>query len=114
VTRRACLTICSLAALLVPMAAQAQLQKVTYLLPSSSTLPAFGPWVLAQAKGYYAAEGLEVEFLTLYNLKSGYLSAPLFLYKTFNPLSSKHHSTMILVIVSHLLKSLILSISSTK
>ena len=64
VTRRACLTIFSLAALLAPMSAQAQLQKVTYLLPSSSTLPAFGPWVLAQAKGYYAVEGLEVEFLS--------------------------------------------------
>jgi NitT/TauT family transport system substrate-binding protein len=45
------------------MAAHAQLQKVTYLLPAPGTLPAFGPWMLAQAKGYYAAEGLEVEFV---------------------------------------------------
>jgi NitT/TauT family transport system substrate-binding protein len=47
------------------MAAQAQaLQEVTYLLPAPGTLPAFGPWMLAQAKGYYKAEGLEVKFVT--------------------------------------------------
>jgi NitT/TauT family transport system substrate-binding protein len=54
----------SLGALLAPIAAHAQLQKITYLLPAPGTLPAFGPWMLAQAKGYYAAEGLEVEFVT--------------------------------------------------
>jgi NitT/TauT family transport system substrate-binding protein len=39
-------------------------QEITYLLPAPSTLPAFGPWMLAQAKGYYAAEGLNVKFVT--------------------------------------------------
>ncbi|MBU3739782.1 MAG: ABC transporter substrate-binding protein, partial [Rhodoferax sp.] len=63
-TRRACLAVLGLGALLVPLAAHAQLQKITYLLPAPGTLPAFGPWMLAQAKGYYAAEGLEVEFVT--------------------------------------------------
>ena len=63
-TRRACLAILSASALFAPLAAQAQLQKITYLLPAPGTLPAFGPWMLAQAKGYYAAEGLEVEFVT--------------------------------------------------
>ena len=43
--------------------AEAQ-QKVTYLLPAPAFLPAFGPWMLAKGKGYYAAEGLDVEFLT--------------------------------------------------
>ncbi|MCP4327933.1 MAG: ABC transporter substrate-binding protein [Alphaproteobacteria bacterium] len=38
-------------------------QKVNYLLPAPPFLPAFGPWMLAQARGYYADEGLEVEFL---------------------------------------------------
>jgi len=47
------------------MAAQAQaLQEITYLLPAPGTLPAFGPWMLAQAKGYYKAEGLDVKFVT--------------------------------------------------
>ena len=63
-TRRACLAVLSVGALLAPLAAHAQLQKITYLLPAPGTLPAFGPWMLAQAKGYYAAEGLEVEFVT--------------------------------------------------
>src|SRR6266850_750523 len=39
-------------------------EKVTYLLPAPITLPAFGPWVVAQQRGYYAAEGLEVDFQT--------------------------------------------------
>lgn len=37
-------------------------EKVTYLLPAPAFLPAFGPWMLAKARGYYAEEGLEVEF----------------------------------------------------
>ena len=64
-TRRACLAVCAAAALSAPMAVQAQaLQEVTYLLPAPGTLPAFGPWMLAQAKGYYKAEGLDVKFVT--------------------------------------------------
>ena len=39
-------------------------QKVTYLLPAPAFLPAFGPWMLAKGKGYYADEGLDVEFET--------------------------------------------------
>ena len=37
-------------------------EDVTYLLPAPAFLPAFGPWMLAQAKGYYKAEGLNVTF----------------------------------------------------
>lgn len=37
-------------------------EEVTYLLPAPAFLPAFGPWMLAQARGYYAAEGLKVNF----------------------------------------------------
>ena len=37
-------------------------EDVTYLLPAPPFLPAFGPWMLAQARGYYAAEGLNVTF----------------------------------------------------
>ena len=64
-TRRACLVLCAAATLAAPLVAQAQtLQEVTYLLPAPGTLPAFGPWMLAQAKGYYKAEGLDVKFVT--------------------------------------------------
>ena len=56
----------ALAALLViaPAAVAGAAEKVTYLLPAPAFLPAFGPWMLAQGKGYYAEEGLEVEFKT--------------------------------------------------
>lgn len=65
VMRRTCLAILASTALLGTAGVQAQtLQKITYLLPAPGTLPAFGPWMLAQAKGYYAAEGLEVEFVS--------------------------------------------------
>ncbi len=43
--------------------AQSAPQEITYLLPAPSVLPAFAPWMLAQAKGYYAAEGLNVKFV---------------------------------------------------
>jgi len=49
---------------LMPMAAHAQSQEVTYLLPAPANLPAFGPWMVAQAKGYYKAEGLDVKFVS--------------------------------------------------
>lgn len=64
-TRRACLALCAAASLAAPHATvQAQaLQEITYLLPAPGTLPAFGPWMLAQAKGYYKAEGLDVKFV---------------------------------------------------
>jgi NitT/TauT family transport system substrate-binding protein len=52
------------AALLASAGVKAQpLQEITYLLPAPATLPAFGPWMLAQAKGYYKAEGLDVKFV---------------------------------------------------
>ncbi len=51
------------AALSMTRPAHAQGQEVTYLLPAPAVLPAFGPWMLAQAKGYYAAEGLQVNFV---------------------------------------------------
>lgn len=63
-TRRACLSLLAAAALASPLAAHAQLQEITYLLPAPGTLPAFGPWMLAQAKGYYEQEGLKVNFVT--------------------------------------------------
>ena len=43
--------------------ARAQTEEVTYLLPAAAFLPAFGPWMLAQARGYYAQEGLKVNFV---------------------------------------------------
>ena len=42
-----------------PSAAQ---EKVTYLFPAPPMLPAFGPIRLAQSKGYFKAEGLDVDF----------------------------------------------------
>jgi len=39
-------------------------EKITYLFPSLASLPAFAPFTLAQHKGYYKAEGLDVEFQT--------------------------------------------------
>ncbi len=62
--RRLCLSLLTASALAVPMASHAQLQEITYLLPAPGTLPAFGPWMLAQAKGYYEQEGLKVNFVT--------------------------------------------------
>jgi len=65
-TRRACLGVLAASAMALPFgAAQAQqLQEITYLLPAPGTLPAFGPWMVAQAKGYYEKEGLKVNFVT--------------------------------------------------
>ena len=49
---------------IAPGAVATAAEKVTYLLPAPAFLPAFGPWMLAKGKGYYAAEGLDVEFKT--------------------------------------------------
>lgn len=65
-TKRAFLkTTLALAAAMVAVAppARAQTEEVTYLLPAAAFLPAFGPWMLAQARGYYAQEGLKVNFV---------------------------------------------------
>ncbi len=60
-SRRVCVALLAGSAL----GAQAQpLQEVTYLLPAPIVQPAFGPWILAQAKGYYKAEGLDVKFVS--------------------------------------------------
>lgn len=48
------------APLLTPQAQAGE--AVTYLLPAPPTLPAFGPWMVAKARGYYADEGLDVTF----------------------------------------------------
>jgi len=37
-------------------------EDITYLLPAPPLLPAFGPWMLALSRGYYAQEGLNVTF----------------------------------------------------
>lgn len=60
--RRAGLFVLGAACFCVATAASAQ--KITFLLPSAAVLPAFAPFMLAQHKGYYKAEGLEVEFET--------------------------------------------------
>ncbi|MEX2453093.1 MAG: ABC transporter substrate-binding protein [Rhodospirillaceae bacterium] len=39
-------------------------EKVDYLLPAPAFLPAFAPWQVAVARGYYAEEGLEITFQT--------------------------------------------------
>ncbi len=62
--RQGCISAAVGGLLSVSMAATAApLQEITYLLPAPSTLPAFGPWMLAQAKGYYEQEGLKVNFV---------------------------------------------------
>ena len=38
--------------------------RVIYLLPAPIYLPAFGPWIVARERGYYAAEGLDIQFET--------------------------------------------------
>jgi len=62
--RRLCLSVLAAGVLATPFSSHAQLQEVTYLLPAPGTLPAFGPWMIAQAKGYYEQEGLKVNFVT--------------------------------------------------
>ncbi len=48
--------------LVVAHAARAN-EHVKFLLPTVKELPSFAPWILAQSEGYYAAEGVDVEFL---------------------------------------------------
>ena len=43
-------------------AGQASAEAITYLVPAPISLPSFGPFVLAQQRGYFKAEGLEVTF----------------------------------------------------
>lgn len=53
---------CALASGMISAQA-ANLKPVTYLLPAPPSLPAFAPWMLAAQRGYYAAEGLDVNFV---------------------------------------------------
>jgi NitT/TauT family transport system substrate-binding protein len=50
-------------AAVIPVAAHAAPEEVTYLLPAPPNSPAFAPWMLAQHKGYYTQEGLKVNFV---------------------------------------------------
>lgn len=43
--------------------AQANLEELTYLMPAPPSLPAFAPWRIAEAKGFYAAEGLRMKWV---------------------------------------------------
>jgi NitT/TauT family transport system substrate-binding protein len=47
---------------LTATAAHAQTEKITYLFPAPDFLPAFAPFQIAKAKGYYKAEGIDVDF----------------------------------------------------
>lgn len=59
------ITLCTIILGITSISSQAaDAQDVTYLLPAPPFLPAFGPWILAQHKGYYADEGLNVTFQT--------------------------------------------------
>ncbi|TWT10586.1 ABC transporter substrate-binding protein [Reyranella sp. CPCC 100927] len=63
-TKRAFMTsTVAVAATAIAGSARAQAEEITYLLPAAAFLPAFGPWMLAQGRGYYAAEGLKVNFV---------------------------------------------------
>src|SRR5215471_4130024 len=59
----ACRTAAALALLIAAAPATAE-EEITYLLPAPASLPAFSPMMIAQHKGYYAAEGLKVRFVT--------------------------------------------------
>src|SRR5262249_53433544 len=54
----------AMAAALLATAPAAADEEMTYLLPAPASLPAFSPFMIAQHKGYYAAEGLKVKFVT--------------------------------------------------
>ncbi len=52
----------ALAALLAATSGANAAEKVVYLLPAPAFLPAFGPWMVAKQRGYFAKEGLDVDF----------------------------------------------------
>jgi NitT/TauT family transport system substrate-binding protein len=58
-----CVAVAIIATVLVAAPAAAE-DEITYLLPAPASLPAFSPFMIAQHKGYYAAEGLKVRFVT--------------------------------------------------
>jgi NitT/TauT family transport system substrate-binding protein len=45
-------------------AQEKRLEKIDYLLPAPIQQIAFAPWIIAQQRGYYAKEGLELNFLS--------------------------------------------------
>lgn len=53
---------CAVFALLISSNSFSQ-EEITYLLPAPAFLPAFAPWMLAQQRGYFAQEGLKVNFV---------------------------------------------------
>ncbi|HVV93363.1 MAG TPA: ABC transporter substrate-binding protein [Hyphomicrobiales bacterium] len=59
--RIACIAALALS-IALPTAASAA-EKVTFLLPGPENLPAFVPYQLARAKGYFAKAGLDVHFI---------------------------------------------------
>jgi NitT/TauT family transport system substrate-binding protein len=58
-----CLVPAALALLLAAAPPARAAETVKFLLPTVVELPSFAPWVLAKSEGYYAAEGLDVQFL---------------------------------------------------
>jgi len=50
---------------LLPLAGSTRqkLEPVTYLLPGPQNQPAFAPWMIAKQQGYFAEEGLDVNFV---------------------------------------------------
>lgn len=61
-TLLASLALAGTLAVAAPVAPAVAAEAVTYLLPAPASLPAFGPWMVAKARGYYADEGLDVTF----------------------------------------------------
>jgi NitT/TauT family transport system substrate-binding protein len=53
---------CAAAAIMSGGVQTASAETITYLLPAPLSLPAFGPFVVAKQRGYFKAEGLDVEF----------------------------------------------------
>jgi NitT/TauT family transport system substrate-binding protein len=47
------------------MSASAAEQAITVLMPAPPQLPAFAPWVLAQHRGYFAAEEIKIDLVQL-------------------------------------------------
>ncbi|WP_341702259.1 ABC transporter substrate-binding protein [Ferrovibrio sp.] len=60
--RKALIAGLAVAGLSVAAAPAVHAEDVIYLLPAPKSLPAFGPWMVAEARGYFKAEGLNVTF----------------------------------------------------
>ena len=53
---------CAAALGALPLTEADAAEDITYLLPAPAFLPAFSPWMVAKARGYYEEEGLNVTF----------------------------------------------------